>query len=70
MRQSVQTAGKLPAKLSASVPVGVIRLAMMGDQSCGKWWWVKRFNARKAGPVDTVIRIKPHEVLDRMVFPI
>jgi len=42
MRQSVQTAGKLPAKLSASVPVGVIRVAMMGDQSWGKWWWVAR----------------------------
>jgi hypothetical protein len=42
MRQSVQTAGKLPEKLSASVPVGVIREAMMGDQSWGKWWWIAR----------------------------
>jgi len=42
MRHTLQTAGKLPAELSASVPVGVIRLAMMGDQSWGKWWRVAR----------------------------
>ncbi|WP_211228055.1 hypothetical protein, partial [Azovibrio restrictus] len=36
MRQSVQAAGKLPEELSASIRVGAIRLAMMGDQSQSK----------------------------------
>lgn len=46
MRHTLQAAGKLPEELSASVPVGVIRLAMMGDQSCGKWWRGVRFSER------------------------
>jgi tRNA-dihydrouridine synthase len=33
MRQSLQAAGKLPEKLSASIGVGCTRLAMMVDQS-------------------------------------
>lgn len=33
VRQSVQTAGKLPAELSASIRVGATLVAMMGDQS-------------------------------------
>ena len=39
-RQSIQAARvTLPEELSAFVPEGVTRLAMMGDLSRGKRWW-------------------------------
>jgi len=40
-RQSLSTAVEMPDLLTAFIEAGTTLVAMLGDQSRGKRWWVK-----------------------------
>ena len=68
VRQSLQAAGRLPEKLSASNGVGVCRCAMMGDQSLRKGGWVKR--SCKSGHAGIAYAVRSSFFFMRVTMPV